>query len=259
MASLVTDNDWWRAFYAETPFELYMRRTDEGELKATIDFLWDRLELTGESRVFDQCCGFGSLSLPIAERGAAVVGVDICARYIESAAQEAQAKGLSCSFFAADAFDFEPPELCDAAFNWWTSFGYCQDDERNQLMLDRAFAALKPGGRFALDYPNMPFVLRSFQDSETMHHETPEGVVTVLRETNMNLTAGLREQRWTYDLPDGTRQVHDTALRIYLPHTLSEMLKSAGFSDIEHCGGVAGEPLSISSPRCISLARKPSS
>jgi len=251
------NQDWWLPFYEETPFELNLLRSDEIELRATLNFLWDKLHLSPGKRALDQCCGLGALSIPLAARGANLVGVDLCEKYIRMALTEAERLNLPCRFHCADAFTFVPDRPCDAAFNWWTSFGYATDDNRNLLMLQRAFEALKPGGWFALDYPNIAGVLHNFSGCATKRHTTAEGEILIIRETSIVLEQGLRNELWTFVMPDGRRLVHDTNLRIYLPHVLVGMLRQCGFSDIELFGSTLGEQLRIDSARCICLARRP--
>jgi 23S rRNA (uracil1939-C5)-methyltransferase len=67
-----------------------------------------RLELTGDERVLDLFCGMGNFSLPLARRGAAVVGVEGYAPSIFSARANAQRLGLAgkVAFHAADAAAF---------------------------------------------------------------------------------------------------------------------------------------------------------
>ncbi len=259
MSGIVKESDWWQSFYEETPFELLLTRKDPLELELTLDFLWKNLSIRAGGTVFDQCCGSGSLSIPLAQKGAKMISVDLCAKYIASATNDNDALGLPGRFYCADAFEFATDTPCDAAFNWWTSFGYSPDDSRNMRMLEKSFASLRAGGRFALDYPNMPGVLRGFKDREVSSYDTEGGEVQFIRETHINLMKGLREQLWTFVLPDGRNLAHETSLRIYLPHTLVEMLRTCGFVDVELYGSVEENELTLDSPRCICIARRPES
>ena len=64
--------------------------------------------LPGE-RVLDLFCGLGNFALPIARRGASVVGVEGSAALVERAAGNARANGLDAEFRVADLFD---PSTC---------------------------------------------------------------------------------------------------------------------------------------------------
>ncbi len=79
----------------------------------------------------------------------------------------------------------------------------------------------------------------------------------VVRETNINLQKGLREQTLDLHSPGQQRRVHQTALKIYMPNAVVEMLVDCGFDQIELFGGLTGEPLTLTSPRCMFVARRP--
>jgi 2-polyprenyl-3-methyl-5-hydroxy-6-metoxy-1,4-benzoquinol methylase len=248
---------WWEALYDDLLADVLLER-DDAATQATLAFLQEHLRLEAGMRIFDQCCGIGSLSLPLAARGLSVVGVDQAAAYVERGNDAARTQGLDVHLVAADARAWRAPEPCHAAFNWWTSFGYAADDEDNRRMLERAFESLRPGGRFALDTMNLPGVLRGFQPAVVTRRHTPRGEVTLVRETLLDLSEGMMKKTWTYLLPGDRRVEHRSAVRLYLPHTLACMLRDVGFEDIELLGSVRGEPLALESPRCIAVARRPS-
>ncbi|MFI6869350.1 class I SAM-dependent methyltransferase [Nocardia sp. NPDC050406] len=247
---------WWAELYDELLAEHLLVRA-EGEVEPTLDFLVERLDIAPGSRVFDQCCGIGSLAVPLAARGFDLVGVDQAASYIERARADARTAGVAAEFVAADACDYAPAKPVDAVFNWWTSFGYGSDAE-NQRMLDRAFDALRPGGRFALDTMNLPGVLRGFRRDTVTRRTTPLGEVLLVRETSVDLAEGRMLKDWTYFVDGKFATRHHSSVRLYLPDTIVAMLRAAGFHDIDLYGDLSGGPLHLDSPRCILLARRPS-
>jgi SAM-dependent methyltransferase len=249
---------WWTSLYDDLLAEVLLERAGGPEVEATVDFLERALELPPGSTVFDQCSGIGSLALPLAARGHRVVGVEQAPAYAARARAEAEARGLPCRFVAGDAFLAGPGEPCQGAFNWWTSFGYALDDRKNTEMLARAFEALVPGGVFVLDTMNLPGVLRGFREHEVTRRATPRGAVVLLRESRVDTAAGALRKRWTYFLPDGRRVEHRSQVRLYLPHTLADLCRGAGFGGVELYGSIAGAPLDLDSPRCIVRARRPS-
>jgi len=248
--------EWWRSLYDDTFADFYLVRRDETELRATLAFLRHQLDLKPGDRVFDQCCGVGGLSVPLAQSGLCVVGVDVSAGYIRRAQITTEELGVDCTFHCADAFQFVPDQPCEAAINWRTSFGYAED-ERNRQMLRCAFAALKPGGRFALDFQNVPGLLRGFQTCMTRRQTTNAGEILLLRESRVDLERGQLVQGWTFVFPDGRRVERESSVRLYLPHQLAEMLQSCGFVEPRFFGGERDEPLTLDSPRCIVVVRRP--
>lgn len=246
-------NEWWKPFYDETFVNLLTVWKDQTEIDLTVDFLIKELDLKPGMKVFDQCCGVGSLSLPLAKQGINIVGVDLSPDFINKAKSQASEE---CHFYCADAFDFIPAQTCDGAFNWHTSFGYSESDKENILMLKNAFAALKSGGKFILDYPNMACVLKNFEHTLVRHIDSTEGEILLVRESQIDLITGRLQQLWTISLPTGKQLKKTSFVKIYLPHMLIDMLKECGFNRVEIYSNVLGEPLSLNTPRCIYKATK---
>jgi SAM-dependent methyltransferase len=249
---------WLEGFYDELLAETLLVR-EPGECERTLAFLAGALAPPPGGHLFDQCCGIGSLAVPLAARGFDVTGVDLCAPYVGRARREAAAAGLGgrCHFEAADAAEFAPSRPCDGAFNWWTALGHGPGDGTDRAMLGRAFAALRPGARFALDFLNAPGVLRGFRPRVVTERATPLGRVTLVRDSRIDPVAGVMLKRWAYRLEGAPPAVKESRLRLYFPHELAAMLAGAGFADARAYGSAGGEALSLDSPRCIFVATKP--
>ncbi len=124
-------------------------------------------------------------------------------------------------------------------------------------MLQRAFEALRPGGVFALDVPNVPGVVRDFQRCMVRHGNSAGQRVTVVRESVVNLACGTLEQTWTWLVANREPITRRSTLRLYLPHQIGEMLKSIGFEQIRFWGGTDRSPLDLDSPRLVIAAERP--
>lgn len=251
---------WWLDLYDDLLAEMLLVRTDRAELDATLKFLVDKLEISPGDRVFDQCCGIGSLAIELAASGMIVTGVEQSGAYVERGRAAARERGLAgIDLVQGDAREHTPAPV-RGAFNWWTSFGYSADDEDNARMLARAFDALEPGRFFLLDTMNLPGVLRSFQEETVTRRPTPRGQITLLRRSRIDARAGVMKKRWSYVLPDGQLvEKQESTVRLYMPHTLVAMLEATGFVDVELFGDVSASPLGLDSQRCICRARKPGS
>jgi len=254
--NLNDNNDWWKSFHVIEMADLFLDRPQTQVDQAT-DFLIRVLNLKRGNLVFDQCCGVGTVALDLARKNMRAVGVDLCQIYIDRAIQTKHQENLACDFFCDDGFTFTPVETCDAVFNWYSSFGYADNDDRNQSMLQRAFDCLKPGGKYALDIPNLPSLIRGFQHHLVKTGQSNGREVTCVRQSNINLEKGLLEQTWQWFVEGQAVDRRKSALRLYLPHQIREMLQHVGFESIEQVGDIDGQPLSIDSPRLILIARKP--
>ncbi len=244
--------NWWENFYDENLSQMLLRSKDAEQETLTCDFLKNILHLRAGDRIFDQCCGEGRLSLALESQGFDIIGVDQCAVYIETA----NTSESSATFICGDAFDFTPPAPVDAAFNWWTSFGYSSDDSENIKMIERAYASLKPGGRFALDFLNAPNILADFKDEVVIESENAEGPTRLLRKSSFDFFTGLFSTHWIYTMKDDSTITHQSHVRMYMPVDLVSMFTKVGFTNIEMFGDESGTSLDRHSRRCIVVGQK---
>jgi len=250
----MTTKTCWQEFYDDNLANMLLVRRDAAELQKTLNFICEQTKIAPGVTVFDQCCGIGSLSLPLAARGYHVTAIDQSERYIKRAKKTRNTQQVD--FIAADARAFICDRKCDAAINWWTSFGHAENDSGNLQMLARAYDSLLPGGKYIVDYLHLPGVLRSFQPHVITRRQGADGKHILIRESVINLEKGIMEKLWLYILPDGTRVQHASQLRLYMPQQLSSMLLQAGFANVELFGSIDGERIHLDSQRCIAVAQK---
>jgi SAM-dependent methyltransferase len=247
---------WIQELYTPALASLFLERSPE-QLQRETSQLTQLLDVRAGARLFDQCCGVGTLSLELAERGYEVFGVDLIEGYIKRATQEALERGLKARFTCADAARYQAPaEGCDAAFNWWTSFGH-GGPASDQMMIERSFEALRSGGRFALDYMNVPQVLSELLPAHVMRRELEGEPVALLRETCVDVVGGWMHKRWTY--VSEARPAHhvESKVKLYMPWEVKAMMERAGFINVRCYGGLDAHPLERLSPRLICVGVKP--
>ncbi len=233
------DPPWWHAFFDDAFAELWLDASEGQPLRAEAqaDALASVLQLQAGDRVFDQCCGIGRLTAPLVTRGYHVVAVDGVRAYVE----RARARCVSATkntwgraeLHVADALTFVPSIPCDGAFNWYTSFGYSEHDEVNLQMLRAAHAALREGGRFVLDYPDMERVRREFRPQSVRERDTPNGRFVATRDAHLDERRGMLVDRWTIRGPGGVEQVRWGETRLYSGADLAGLLRRAGFQDVQ--------------------------
>ena len=102
----------------EFDLQLQFRPTDFVQVNEAANRLLIRcamrlLDPCPEDRIADLFCGFGNFSLPMARRGARVIGVEGNEALVERARQNAAANGLlqQVTFHAADLFESTPDSL----------------------------------------------------------------------------------------------------------------------------------------------------
>lgn len=147
--------DWWLKFYQDTPFIQYLDDAHQEDREDILAFIAGHTTLQAGAVIYDQCCGVGSISLPLAGKGHTVYGTDLCTQFIEEAQRRAEILQVQdrAHYSLADATTYITPTPCDLVLNLYTSFGY-GDDDVNLAMLKRARGSLKAGAPFLLDFPN---------------------------------------------------------------------------------------------------------
>jgi len=243
-------NNWWDDFYNLKTADLFLRRDKITTNKLT-NFLEQKLNLSVGDLLFDQCCGIGTVSIPLAKKGVKVIGVDISSPFIEEAQRLSQDLNKA-SFYSDDAFTFLPTKKCNAAINWYGSFGYADDDSQNIKMFEKTYEALLPGALFAVDFMNTYGILSNFK--EEMVKE--KGTFRIVRNCTLDFTKGRIEQDWNYYEGDKYIETKHSSVKLYLPHHIKTMMENCGFNNVEIFGDIEGSGLTENSPRCILIGKK---
>jgi SAM-dependent methyltransferase len=243
--------DLFRDVYPERWFEedaLSAERT-----QAEVDFVERSLELKAGSRVLDLCCGHGRHSIELARRGYEVTGVDLSARALRRAQRSAREAGLDIRWQRCDMREIGFEEEFDAVVNMFSSFGYLESDEEDRRVLERVEAALRPGGRFLIDFINRDRVARSYQARDW--RRAPDGSVLLL-ERRWDLASGHNAEEITVIGPEGSRRRYRLSMRMYGATELAAMLSSVGLRVGCVWGDFDGSELTLESRRVIVATEK---
>lgn len=247
-------SEWYERAFDASYLEAYEQFEEVAVWMQDCDFIAGALDLKQGQRVLDLCSGSGRHSVELANRGFSVTGLDISPSMIDFSRRRAKALGVKVDFVCADAREMEFDQEFDAAFNYLTSFGYC-DDAGNQAVLDRVFRALKPGGRFMIEKINPIWLFGSFVKTE----RRVQGDFTYVEERSYDARTGRISVERVKEYPDGTTvALEPFSVRAYLPISLAQMLEAAGFEVedfIDAPSGVDFDP--FISRRMAILAQRP--
>ncbi len=146
----------WFAEWFDSPYyhTLYKNR-DEDEARRVLDNFLRALNLPAGARVLDLACGKGRHARYLAEKGFDVTGLDISAGSISFARQFEHER---LAFYQHDMRQAFRVNYFDAVVNFFTSFGYFQDDRDHVLTLKNVWKNLRPGGLLLIDYFNSDWV-----------------------------------------------------------------------------------------------------
>ena len=247
------DPRWYEGWFEDDWLDVIVPSIPAARAEEMTAFVEERLGLAAGARVLDIPCGHGRISIPLAQRGYRVTGVDLSPRSLELARRNAAEAGVAVEWVEGDMRE-PPPGPFDAALNLWTSIGYFDDEAENQRVLDAVARSLAPGGAFLIDTINGYALAKGYRPKGW--DDLGEGVL-MLQDAEFDHRRGRNTARWTIIRPDGTRRDLVHSLRVYTLHELAAMLERAGLEVEEAWGGYDGAELSFDSWRLIVLARKP--
>ena len=247
------ETPWYTQFFKDD----YLRFHTAGlsaELTAhEVDFITRKAALAPGMTILDLCCGHGRVAIELASRGYNVIGQDLSEPSLEKAQADARTAGVSVRWVCSDmrqiAFDAE----LDACINWFSSFGYLENDEEDLKVLSAVHHALRPGGKFLIDIPNHAWLMRNYLTQGW--NETPDGSL-VLEDRHFDLLAGRNVIQVTYISPNGERHIARRNVRIYTLVEMIGMLTKVGLKLCDIWGDITGVPYSLSSRRMIVSAEK---
>ena len=153
------DSDWYRKIWSLDIKEQSWVENTENE----VDFIIEKLALTGKERILDLACGFGRHSLAFAKRGYDMTGVDITQAFIDDANKTAAEFSLPCRFICSDIREVSFENEFDVVLNLADgAIGYLENDAENLKIFDVISKALKSGGKHFMDICNADHAERYF-------------------------------------------------------------------------------------------------
>jgi len=235
--------EWWQDFFSGPVLDFVRQSRGQETTREEAYFIARTLGVQPGDRILDVPCGGGRLALELAGRGYQVTGVDINAELLESARRQAAVGNLKVDWKLGDMRDLPWRGEFDAAFCFWSSFGYF-DEAENAAFLKAVSRSLKPGATFLLDTPLIETRLPEMESQERIWW--PVGNLLALEERNFDHQTSRVESEWTF-IRDGQTERKSLSLRLYTYRELSLLLEQAGFGDHQAYGTLDWEPFSLGS------------
>jgi len=247
MSNDVSENWYAHAFGQLYPIVYAHRTVDAARPEAR--FAAERLAISPTDRVLDLCCGNGRHMAHLTRHTCHLTGLDYSPDLLDLARQ---LLGHAIPLVRADMRAIPFQSAFDCITSFFTSFGYFFTHEENLRVAQQASHALKPNGRFFIDYLN------------------PAAVRASLVPESRRLQQGydIHESRWIDESSNRvnkktvvTRDGHPVArweesVRLYTLEQMTELLHAAHLNITNAFGDYDGSPIGDHQPRMILTGTK---
>jgi 2-polyprenyl-3-methyl-5-hydroxy-6-metoxy-1,4-benzoquinol methylase len=237
------------------------RKTDR-EIDALFT-LFKKYNVPEGGLILDLACGIGRISIPLAQKGFNVIGVDLSKSYIDRAKEYSEIEGVSdkIKFIEGDIREVESileeySERFDVVLNMWTSMGYW-DEETDTHILTQSLNLTKPNGIFIMHTANRDYLIRNFQARD---YDLRRDGFVILMERNLDLETSRMINYWTYykKEEEDLRFLNRIEInhRVYSLHELKKQFQDANWSYTASYGGFELQPLTYDHFSMIIVAKK---
>ena len=245
----------WETMYHDKKFSWFWPPAyDPHSSPPEIETVISLLGLRPGARLLDLACGQGWLTIPLAQRGFRVTGLDLSATLLARAEQAADQAGVGAEWVRGDMRDLpgEWTARFDCVSLTLSEFGCFDDESDNQRVLDEVARVLKAEGRFLLDVVvnRDGLVLQG----ESRGYLEGDGFF-VSDEGTLDLLSGIYQRvfHWFYE---GQRHEAQWQIRAYTPPEVARMLDKAGLRVSAVYGNLMGDRLTRESMGMAFIAQK---
>jgi len=232
--------EWWRGIFNSLYLKTDANVVDDQHITSKeVNLFSGILRLSSEDKILDLCCGQGRHSLELVRRGFQnVEGLDRSHYLIQKARTQAKKEGLIVKFREGDARKLPySPDTFEVVMILGNSFGYFETIQDDMRVLKEAFRVLKPWGRLLIDVADGEYLREHFQRRSW---EWIDKKRFACRERSLSLDKQcLISREVVTNMEKGIVTDQFYAERLYTRESLSELLKTVGFSDITINGAIS--------------------
>ena len=196
-------NEWWKTFFDDDYLRIWGQMfSEETNTKQAAEF-WSMLDLSPECQLLDAPCGWGRLSVPLASRGATVLGVDQSETLLASAeCNRGQLPPERLRYLRHDLRTPLPETGFDVACNIFTSFGYGTEEE-DVAIFRTLRSAVRPGGRIVVETNHRDLMCAFIAHGAKASKRLPDGTLFV-DEPEFDAISGVVRLNWYWSGSSGS-------------------------------------------------------
>jgi len=232
-----------------------------GHLADDIPFYLKQARKSGDP-ILELGCGTGRVTIPLAENGFDVTGLELCESMLGRARSKAESEGLRITWVHGDFRDFHLDREFRLIMIPWNTISLLTELHDLEMFFRCVREHLAAEGRFIIDFfnPRLDFLIRDPHQRRAIgEYDDPDGRGrVVVEESNAyNAATQVNSVKWYCRVgTPGRETVEELRMRIYFPQELDALLGYNGFRIEEKYGDYDGSPFESYSPQQILLCAK---
>ncbi len=211
--------------------------------------------------VLEIACGTGRITIPLAQNGISITGLDVSEPMLRFARQKAASIPVIIDFHYADCRDFHLTQRFNLIFIPFNSISHLHDHESLALFFRNVRMHLYRYGRFIIDMfvprfeflmrdPNTHFPVAEYSDPEGHGH------IAVTETSRYDHATQINHLKWYYSSSERREPtVVENNMRIFYPQELELLLHYHGFEIEQKYGNYDLTPFTSDSPKQIIVCR----
>jgi len=232
---------------------IYDRLMKDVDYESIADFICEKI--SGEL-VLDLGCGTGNISTILAKRGYDVIGVDSSVDMLTIAKRKCVANNLDMMLLEQEMDEFELYGTVDAVVCIMDGINYILDEQKLIQTFKLVRNYLNAGGTFIFDI-NSSYKIREIIGNNTFVAE--EDGIFYTWENEYNEDTKISEYALTFFVQDGEKYTRIDEIhyqRVYETGEILNLLKKAGWDDVEMFDGTSNAPPNALSERIFFVTKK---
>ncbi len=209
--------------------------------------------------ILEIACGSGRLTIPLAQSGLKITGLDLSESMLAEGRKKAETLGVKIEWIHGNACAFDLNRKFQLIFMPCNSLQHLHASEDVRMMLDSVRKHLLPGGTFACDVfkPDLKILGRDPQSQfHVLNYKGIDGAQVSLDErTRYDDISQVAHIEWLHhDIHGALLKRNTLQMRQFFPQEIRQLFHSAGFQIREIYGNWQMEPMSSKNFKQIIVA-----
>lgn len=249
--------EWWNDFFDEPWFDVQRNLWPDDVTALEKDLIARLLGLNQSDRVLDVPCGDGRHAVLLAADGFKVTAMELKESALEEARKRAAESNVEVRWIQGDIRDLPMAETFDAAYCYWGSFGYF-DDQANEDFVSAIAEMLPAGGKFLVNTHCLESIVthqRNPHSGAPYQRWYQAGDTFVAEERQYDVTSGRVTAKFTL-IRDGNVNRIQSSVRFYSCPEIRSIFERLGFKNVEFYTSGTLQPFEIGSPYLTLVATR---